>query len=251
MGPFGEDWGNAYRIGWYANSMERYEFAFLGTLDWQRSQVGAGPVDSWMTADPNQSNWLDPFNQATSHLQSQSARFLSFELNHRWITDDLGNYFVGFHAIDYQEVYRLESEGLSNQGILSMDTHNLLAGVQGGLELWRPISQRMAIGGQGTVGLYGNFAEGGWNVDGGGSGQLGRGDDAFQTAATFGLDAKMRYQVTTRLNLFASYRWWYLAGLATIDDQASGPLGAANPWILSTDAGFLLQGATCGLEVVF
>jgi hypothetical protein len=39
--------------------------------------------------------------------------------------------------------------------------------------------------------------------------------------------------------------------MATVDDQTIGPLAIDAPFALSTDAGFLIHGATCGLEFVF
>jgi len=36
-----------------------------------------------------------------------------------------------------------------------------------------------------------------------------------------------------------------------VDDQTMGLLAPDTPFALSTDAGFLIHGATCGLEFVF
>jgi hypothetical protein len=218
---FGEERASQVRIGWYSNPMDRYEFAFLGSLEWNRYE------------------------------QTHSSRFRSYECNKRWITDDLGNTFFGLHVIDYRENYRLPSVDGYGSGTLDLETGNLLLGLQGGMELWHPISQRLALGGQGVLGLYGNDADGSWSVDLNDGSALRRADGKFPLAASFGFDAKCRYQFTSRLQAFGSYRWWYLAGMATVDDQTIGPLVPDTPFALSTDEGFLLQGATCGLEIVF
>lgn len=251
LGGFGEDRSTAYRLGWYSNPMERYEFAFLGSMVWSRNEEHLGPVSGLFAPSMLQPAWFDSFQDSQRHEQFHKARLRSYELNKRWITDDLGNYFIGLHTIDYQETYRLQSFDADGAGALGLSTTNLLAGLQGGMELWRPISQRIAIGGQGLCGLYGNFADGDWQVDAENAGSFRRGDEKFQLAASIGLDAKVRYQFTSRSQAFAGYRWWYLAGMATVDDQTIGPLANDTPFALSTDAGFLLQGATCGLEILF
>jgi len=251
LGGFGEDQSAIYRIGWYSNPMERYEFAFLGSMVWSRNEEHLGPVSGLFAPSMLQPAWFDSFQDSQRHEQFHKARLRSYELNKRWITDDLGNYFIGLHTIDYQETYRLQSFDADGAGALGLSTTNLLAGLQGGMELWRPISQRIAIGGQGLCELYGNFADGDWQVDAENAGSFRRGDEKFQLAASIGLDAKVRYQFTSRSQAFAGYRWWYLAGMATVDDQTIGPLANDTPFALSTDAGFLLQGATCGLEILF
>jgi hypothetical protein len=251
LGEFGEDRASQIRVGWYSNPMERYEFAYLGSLVWQRSAEHVAPVDSWLLPSSSEPAWHASFQQSLQHQQSQTARLRSYSINKRWITDDLGNYFIGVQVIDYDEGYQLQTLDADGAGAFGLSTNNLLAGLQGGLELWHPLSQRLSVGGQGLVGLYGNFAEGNWRVDVANAGSFLREDHRFQTAASFGLDAKARYQLTSRLHAYGSYRWWYLAGMATVDDQTVGPLASDAPFAMSTDAGFLLQGATVGLEIVF
>jgi hypothetical protein len=251
LGPIGEDQAAIFRIGWYSNPMERCEFAYTGSLVWHRSALHSQPTTSLLTPSGSEPDWFPSFQNSLQHEQGHTARLRSYELNKRWITDDLGNYFLGLNIIDYGEIYGLRSLDSDGSGLLGLSTSNLLAGLQGGLELWHPLSQRLALGGQGVIGLYGNFADGDWHVAVEDEVLLRRGDERFQTAAGFGLNAKGRYQFTSRLYAYGSYRWWYLAGMATVDDQTIGPLALDTPFGLSTDAGFLIHGATCGLEFVF
>jgi hypothetical protein len=251
LGTIGEDRATAIRMGWYSNPMERYEFAFLGSLVWHRSAVHSQPANSLLNPSNSEPDWSANFQNSFQHDQFHTARLRSYEFNKRWITDDLGNYFLGLNIIDYDERYGLRSLDSDGSGLLGYSTNNLLAGMQGGLELWHPLSQRFAVGGQGVVGLYGNFADGDWHLEVEDEALLRREDRRFQTAAGFGLNGKGRYQFTSRLSAFGSYRWWYLAGIATVDDQTMGLLAPDTPFALSTDAGFLIHGATCGLEFVF
>jgi len=248
LGSFGEERAGAYRVGWYYNPMERIEFAYLGTLDWERHLRSEGPVNSLLVADASEPFWLDNLNQAAFHEQSHTATLRSFELNKRWIADDIGNCFFGLHVIDYQESYALHAEGAGGAASFAIDTTNLLAGAQTGIEFWRPLSQRFSVGVLGTAGLYGNFADGEWRLEDPSGGRLVRADDTLRVAGTVCFDAKLRYQLTSRLQAFGGYRWWCLAGLATVDDQTPSPIGSQSEFSLNTDEAFLLQGATCGLE---
>jgi hypothetical protein len=251
LGALGEDRATLVRLGWYINPMERYEFAYLGSLVWHRSSVHAQLANGLLPLPDSEPDWFPSFQNSLQQEQAHTARLQSYEFNKRWITDDLGNYFIGLNIIDYGEDYELRTLDSDGSGLLGLSTSNLLAGLQGGLELWHPLSQRLALGGQGVLGLYGNFADGDWHVAVEDEALLRRGDKRFQTAAGFGLKAKGRYQFTSRLYAFGSYRWWYLAGMATVDDQTIGPLAPDARFALSTDAGFLIHGATCGLEFVF
>lgn len=251
LGSFGEDRAGSYRIGWYSNPMERYEFAYLGTLMWDRSAEVSGPVNSTTVAEIGNPAWKNSLDGSSMHTQHQTADLQSFELNKRWITDDLGNYFVGFHAIDYREAYTLRANRQNGVATLGIDTANVLAGAQFGMEMWRPVSQRLAFGSQGLLGVYGNFADGGWHVEDSALGTLGRTDRRFQIAGTFGLDLKARYLVGSRFSVFGAYRWWTMAGMASVDDQTPGPLGPNGGFVMSTDGAFLLQGVICGVDFVF
>lgn len=251
LGTFGEDRAAWIRLGWYSNPMERYELGYLGSLVWNRRAEYPQPVNSFLTPSVAEPDWFASFQNSLHHEHFHTATLRSYEWNKRWITDEIGNYFVGLNVIDYEEGYGLRTGDADGAGFFGLTTSNILAGSHGGLEIWHPFSQRLAVGGQGLLGVYGNVAEGTWNVHVENEGEFKRRDRRFQTAAGFGLNAKARYQFTTRLYAFGGYRWWYLAGLATVNDQTIGPLASDTSFDLSTDAGFLLHGATCGLELVF
>jgi hypothetical protein len=112
MGSLGEDTAGGYRFGWYLNPMERYEFAFLGSFVWERNAVHAGPVTGWLTPSGSEPAWFDSFQGSQEHEQVRiTAKLRTYELNKRWITDDLGNHFFGLQIIDYQEQYGLDVPG--------------------------------------------------------------------------------------------------------------------------------------------
>jgi len=254
LGTFGVDQASRVSLAWRRDAMEYYEFAFLGSFVWNRSLISEpsiAPVVSQLQGSPSEPNWLTNMNGASSHTQVQQANLRSYELNKRWITDDLGNYFFGLNVIDYSEQFRFESVRNGNTGSMGIDTTNVMAGLQGGIELWRPISQRIALGGNGLTGLYGNFAHGDWRMDSGAGSSFATSADQFRIAGTLGLGARARYQFSSHCWAYGGYQWWYLAGLATVDNQPIGEVSSTATLDMTTNAGILLHGASCGLEFRF
>ena len=254
LGAFGFDQASRVSLAWQSDPMEYYEFAFLGSLVWNRaltSEPAMPSIQSQLQASSSEPNWLTNMNGASTHTQVQRANLRSYELNKRWITDDLGNYFFGFNIIDYSEQYRFDSVRNGNTGTMGIDTTNLMAGLQGGIELWRPISQRIALGGNGLTGLYGNFAHGDWRMDSGSGSSFATSADQFRIAGTLGLGARARYQFSSHCWAYGGYQWWYLAGLATVDNQPIGEVSSTASLDMTTNAGILLHGASCGLEFRF
>jgi hypothetical protein len=254
LGTFGVDQASRVSLAWQSNPMEYYEFAFLGSLVWNRgltSEPSMSSIQSQLQASSSEPNWLTNMNGASSHTQVQRANLRSYELNKRWITDDLGNSFFGLNIIDYSEQFRFDSVRNGNTGSMGIDTTNLMVGLQGGIELWRPISQRIALGGNGLTGLYGNFAHGDWRMDSGSGSTFATSADEFRIAGTLGLGARARYQFSSHCWAYGGYQWWYLAGLATVDNQPIGEVSSTASLDMTTNAGILIHGASCGLEFRF
>ena len=254
LGTFGVDQASRVSLAWQSNPMEYYEFAFLGSLVWNRSlasEPSMSSIQSQLQASSSEPNWLTNMNGASSHTQVQRANLRSYELNKRWITDDLGNSFFGLNIVDYSEQFRFDSVRNGNTGSMGIDTTNLMVGLQGGIELWRPISQRIALGGNGLTGLYGNFAAGDWRMDSGSGSTFATSADEFRIAGTLGLGARARYQFSSHCWAYGGYQWWYLAGLATVDNQPIGEVSSTASLDMTTNAGILIHGASCGLEFRF
>jgi hypothetical protein len=226
--------------------MEMVEFNFMGTLNWERQLQSTGPVNSLLqSSDPG---WLTNFNQADNHDQFQTAKLRTYALNKRLITDELGNSFYGLSIIDYSEQYQFESRAPGGTANMNISTKNLLAGMHTGMELWRPFSQRFSLGGQGTAGLYGNFDKASWNASSGNGKSFDVSDQECNLAFKLGVAARARYQLNSRCAAFGGYEWTYLGGLATVAHQPIGTLSSTPALDMSTNSGYLLQGAQCGIE---
>ncbi len=246
LGGFGTEQAGSYTLGFMTDPMEMVEFNFMGTLNWDRHLQSTGPVNSLLqSSDPG---WLTNFNQADNHEQFQTANLRTFALNKRLITDELGNSFYGLNIIDYSEGYRFESRAPGGTATMNFSAKNLLAGMHAGMELWRPFSQRFSLGGQGIGGLYGNFDKASWSANSGNGRSFNVSDQEWNLAFKLGVAARARYQFNSRCAAFGGYEWTYLGGLATVAHQPIGTLSNTPTLDMSTNSGFLLQGAQCGIE---
>lgn len=246
LGSFGTEQAGLYTIGYMMDPMEILEFQFLGTFHWERQHQALGPVDSTLVS--NEPAWLQNFNAATSHEQRHQATLRSYALNKKLITDDLGSSYYGLNIIDYSEDYRFQSSAPSGVASMGISTANILAGMHAGMELWRPFSQRFSLGGQGACGLYANFADANWTANSGNGLALNATGDDWNLAFKLGIAAKARYQFNSAFSAYGGYDWTYLGGLATAENQPTNNLASQPSFSMTTNAGFLLQSASCGLE---
>lgn len=249
LGTFGSDQANQITIGYLTNPIDCYEFSYLGSLRWNRALESTGPVNSQISSsDPS---WSAPFQNADLHQQNHSAGYRQYDLNRRWLTDDIGNSTLGLRLIDYSEQYGLRSVKGTQEGLYQIDTSNLLVGFASGMELWRPVSQRLAYGGAIDGGLFANFAEASIDARNTSGKQVSILDDDLSLAASFGLHLKARYQLRSWAGLYAGYRWMVITGLASVDDQAPEPLADFISLSTSSDATILFHGFDIGLELKF
>ena len=249
LGTFGLDLASEIAVGYMTNPIDCYEFTYLGSLNWNRSLDSTGPVNSLLSSsDPT---WLTHFQNADLHQQTHRALYRQYGLNRRWLTDDIGNSSIGLRVIDYSEQYRFRSKSSTGQGLYGLDTSNLLVGLASGMELWRPVSQRVALGGSIDGGLYANFAQAGNQaIDGNGRSDS-VDDQDLSLAASLTVHLRARYQLRSWAGLYGGYRWMVVSGLATVDDQAPEPLSNAMSLSTSSDATILLHGFDAGLELKF
>jgi hypothetical protein len=249
LGTFGSDLANQITIGYLTNPIDCYEFSYLGSLNWNRGLDSTGPVNSSVSS--NDPQWLAPFQDADLHQQKHSAGYRQYDLNRRWLTDDIGNSSLGLRMIDYSEQYGFRSVRGTQEGLYRIDTSNLLVGMASGMELWRPISQRLAVGGAIDGGLYANFADASIDARTSGGKRAYAGDEDLSLAASFGVHLRTRYQLRSWAGLYGGYRWMVLSGLATVDDQAPVPLSDNISLSTSSDATILFHGFDVGLELKF
>ena len=249
LGTFGADQASQISIGYMTNPIDCYEMTYLGSLRWNRSLESIGPIQGLVSS--NDPQWLYPFQNADSLSQTHSAGFRQYSLGRRWLTDDIGNSAFGLRVIDYNEEFRMRSKRQDQEGLYSVQTGNLLVGLGRSIELWRPISQRVALGGQVDGGLYANFADAHFQASSGDDKESYANDDDLSLAASLGVHLKARYQLRSWAGLYGGYRWLMVTGLASVDDQALPSLSDNITLSTSSDATILFHGFDAGLEFKF
>lgn len=249
MGTFGSDQASDITIGYMTNPIDCYEFNYLGSLNWVRNQDLLGPIATRLTS--SDSDWISAYQDADSLKQSHNAGLRQYGLSRRWMTDDIGNSSLGLRVIDYSERYRLQSVKASRLGKVGVDTDNLLVGIATGMELWRPVSQRMAFGGSIDGGLYGSFARASIEADDGDGRYSAVDDSDLSLAASGTFHLRGRYQLRSWAGLYGGYRWMVITGLASVDDQALPVISDQMTMSTSSDATILFHGFDAGMEFRF
>ncbi len=255
IGPFSQgadlprleqDLTGRYTFSRLLGSMERIEFKFTGPFHWNRESSAIGPVDSNLPA-----SLQAKFNGADSHQQSHRIRFSSYELNRCWTGDELSMIFGGLRFLDLEERYRLESAKEFNRGDFRLETNNFMVGGQIGLNLFRPMSQRLTVGFGTAIGLYGNFASGSMNAMDGATTLADMRESKLRINTLFEWSGRMNYRVSQNIDATCGYEWWYFPSLATVANQRLSDSTQGSQFSLRTGDDQLFRGWTAGLSMRF
>ena len=235
-----------YTFSRLLGSMERIEFKFTGPFHWDRESSAIGPVDSNLPASLQAT-----FNGADSHQQSHRIRFSSYELNRCWTGDELSKIFGGLRFLDHEERYRLDSAKGLTRSDFRLETNNFLVGGQIGLNLFRPMSQRLTAGFGTAIGLYGNFASGSLNAMDGATTLTETRESKLRLHTLFEWSGRMNYRISQNIDATCGYEWWYFPGLATVADQRLSDSAQGSQFSLRTGDDQLFRGWTAGLSMRF
>ena len=226
--------------------MDRIEFKFTGPFHWDRKSTSIGPVNSNLPATIATS-----FDGADRHQQFHGVRLSSYELNRCWSGDELSMIYCGLRLFDHAERYRLESaKGVSIRSF-RLETENFLAGSQMGMNMFRPISQRLTAGFATAIGLYGNFASGSLNAADGATTLVSVGESAFHLNSMFEISGLINYRISQNIVATGGYEWWYFPGLATAADQRLADNSQLSQFSIRTGDDQLFRGWSVGLSARF
>ena len=222
--------------------LERIDFIFTSPFHFEKLNSVSGPVDSNLPASISSA-----FNVADRHENSHHIKLSFYELNFS-SGDELSKFFYGLRIVDHNEHFALDSTKGSSNGHFRIETDNFMAGGQMGLDLFRPVSQRLAVGIGSSGGVFGNFASASVRASTGATSLLDVGDSGFRINSMFGLNGRLKYQVTKNITASGGYEVWYFPWLATAADQrlASDPL--LTSFSLQTDDDQLFRGWSAGLS---
>ena len=222
--------------------LERLDFIFTSPFHFEKQNSILGPVDSNLPGSISSA-----FIAADRCQQSHHIKLSSYELNCS-SGDELSQFFYGIRFLDHHEHYALDSTTGSSDGHFRIETENFMAGGQIGLDLFRPVSQRLSLGIGSLIGLYGNFANASVSASDGATLLLDTGDSGFRISSMFGGNGRLKYRVTKNIVASGGYEVWYFPGLATAADQRLADNPLLTSFSLQTDDDQLFRGWSAGLS---
>ncbi len=224
-------------------SLERLDFIFTGPFHFEKQSSMIGPVDSSLP-----STLAPAFDAADRHQPSHRIKLSSYELNRCSSGDEQSQFFYGLRFFDHNERFTLDSTRGASSSQFQIETENFMAGGQIGLDLFRPVSQRLSLGIGSLVGVYGNFANASVRASSGATSLLATSDNGLRINFMFGVNGRLKYQVSKSITAFGGYELWYFPGLATAADQrlAGDPLHTS--FSMQTDDDQLFRGWSAGLS---
>ena len=246
LNRFDQEVSGRYTFSRLLGKMDRIEFKFTGPFHWDRQSISIGPVNSSLPAAIASS-----FDGADRHRQFHGVRLSSYELNRCWSGDELSMIYGGLRLFDHAERYRLESaKGLSISSF-RLETDNFLAGGQMGINLFRPMSQRLSAGFATGIGLYGNFASGSFSAVDGATTLVGASESVFHLNSMFEMSGLVNYRISQNIVATGGYEWWYFPGLATTADQRLAYNSQLSQFSIRTGDDQLFRGWSVGLSARF
>ena len=243
---FDQDISGRYTFSRLLGNIDSIEFKFTGPFHWDKQSTAIGSVDSNLP-----SSIATSFDGADGHQQSHRVRLSSYELNRCSSGDELSKIFCGLRLIDYDERYQLEStKGLTNS-TFRLETDNFLVGGQMGINLFRPISQRLTAGLETAIGLYGNFASGSVNAVNTATTLLDTSDNGLRINSMFQISGLINYRVSKNIVATGGYECWYFPGLATVADQHLSNNAQPSQFSMRMGDDQLFRGWSAGLSARF
>lgn len=178
---------------------------------------------------------IDAFNDNPADLvlnqrQRYESQYWTTEISQTMMAWDIAKFSFGGRYINFEEEYSYTaSNGPAadqNGFILSQTTNNLI-GLQVGLEIFSPICvQNLSTYTRGRAGIYYNLMEGSAIVDDQGDRLSGFSDDDGGFAGMFELSNGVEYRCGEMLSIHGGSEVWYLAEVATAEQQLPGLVGA-------------------------
>lgn len=253
LSDFDYEWGGRVTLGEMLDCINGWEFVYTGPFEWNRTLdvTGPGLNSSFRTLAPlpTAPALLDTFFNANVQSQSLQTKLSTYEVNRRWFATDLFSTLIGMRFASYNENFNFSSVGPNGFGLFTNRTTNFLIGAQVGVNMYRPVTQRLSYGGWGKAGVYANFAKNknllqnnnDFIID-----NSQRSDTSVAGILQGGLS--LRYQILPRLVLSGGYEAMFIPGVATVANQQTFPLTETSPNRVDQDDSVFFHGANAGFE---
>ena len=253
LNGLGDDYGSRITVGWVPDCVHGCEISYIGPFDFDASASlsnPAGGIGTFLNPGlPVAASDLSTFSNATSQAQTYSAEYWSIEANKTLMGWDVAKLLFGARYINYDEEYNYFSQSASGAGLLRSTTENQLFGLQVGMDLLYPVCRHGYADFRGRIGGFANFADSDVGISNAGSSVLRNISDDTEIAGLIEIGSGFRYQVGELLSLRAGVEIWYLTGVASANDQFSGPIRPGTGLQTDTDDDVLFTGISVGGEL--
>lgn len=259
LGAFDYELGGRYTVGQMLDCTDAVEFVYTGPLYWNRGRIDNSSSNSlnsvFTTANAVGGYFdsqIDTFNGAQRHIEVESARLQSIEVNRRWFAWDIMSTVIGIRAIEYNNSLLFDSTDSDlNAGFFRTTNRNFLLGGQIGGDVFRPIGQRLSIGSRTRIGLFANFNKGETILANRGTYLLNTRvkDTDISGLLQYGLLG--RYRLHKNMVVVGGYEAWILAGMATVTDQPYVPITPNTGLAYRSSDTLFFHGATAGFEFTY
>lgn len=227
------DWEPGVRgtIGKMPDCGSGWEFTAVGLLEYDANDTTVIPT-SPTTADVIVGEF--------------DSLFYSFELNRTLVSQDVAKLYYGIRYIQFDEDVSAPALVPAGAETGMGDVDNSLIGGQIGGDFYFPVSTRAFMEMRGRAGAYINIGEYDAQVD-----AFTLVDEEEDIAGFFEFGLGLRYMASERLTIRGAGEVWYLAGVATIQNE----LREGNTQVLlnqlDLDEGVVFYGLSVGAELKF
>lgn len=290
---FEYEFGTRFTFGSVGNCVNGYEASFTGPFDWDVGNRRTAPLvlDRVIATQPFTSivggvavTGLTNILQETTvsqQAQNLSAEYFSGEVSRTLNSSEFVKFLYGGRYVRYAEDY--DYQGIFQNDLqatpaiggptqrtltttalgVSNEVVNNLIGGQVGLDMLYPISRFAFTDLRMRAGLYANFVDSDFDVNGSRNVTTtpgaftdsltpltrSRSDDDVDLAGIFEIGSGIRYQLGDMLSVRAGVEFWYLSGVATATDRVSINSNGATTRGLKADEDVFFTGLSVGAEL--
>ncbi len=261
LGRYDYDFGGRYTIGQMLDCVDGVEFVYTGPFEWNRGrtdQAATNSLQSVLTASGGYTaSDIDIFNNSRRHIQAERIELQSFEVNRRWFAWDIMSTLIGIRAFKYNETFLFDTASVFSTvpteayGFFRTRLENFLIGPQIGMDVTRPVGQRLSVGTTTRLGVFANFNKGSTILVNRDNPLLNASRRDIDIAGAITTGGIGRYRVTPRLSVIGGYEAWILAGVATVSEQNYVPITPSTGIEYRSRDIVFFHGATGGIEYKF
>ncbi len=257
LGRYDYDFGSRITIGQMLDCVDGVEMVYTGPFEWNRSrtdQATTNSLQSVLTAGGGYTATdINVFNNSLRHIQAERIELQSYEANRRWFAWDIMSTLIGIRAFQYKETFLFDTAVASPDafGFFRTRLENFMIGPQIGMDVARPVGQRLSIGSTVRLGVFANFNKGSTILVNRDNPLLNSSRRDVDIAGAIISGGTARYRITPRISVVGGYESWILAGVATVSEQNYVPITPATGVRYRAKDLVFFHGATGGVEIKY